>query len=405
MIKEGNGVYCAHCHSDDGKVLELLFGGICENCLDLMSIISNNQNAKLGLLKDCESSPKVLLGEPSSKLLLGETTTWDKVPNMDLSMSAKEIYEYLGKSVIGQEKARKNLSAMIIHHQLFLADPVGLSKRNILMAGPSGSGKTLLVRRAGEIIGSQVFEEDASQLTEAGYVGRGLNDVIKSMYTRSNQDLKKTESSIIWLDEFDKLSTQGAANGVGGRGVMNQILTMIEGTDIAVTIEGKDDSEKEVIINTSKMLFILSGAYAGIEDVMNKRSIGLTAQPTVTSNQVNRDGLKKYGMTNELINRISSVIILNKLDKENLMKIIDGVENSAWDRLNRKMKARGIYINDISSDTRLAIAEKVIKDDSNARGIPNILESIGDDLLFDHKKYQKNKIDIMPEHITGEASF
>lgn len=322
-------------------------------------------------------------------------------------VTPKLLYDKISQYVIGQEKAKRKLSTAFYNHVKrvnikSLANKihldVSLEKNNILMVGPTGSGKSYMIRIASEILGLPFANINATGLTEAGYIGENIESIIEEIWNCSGKNKELAESGVVFIDEIDKL-----ANGreVGGAGVQRSLLRMLEGEK--VTISSRNSRNNFVggyTLDTSGMLFILGGAFVGMEDIIErkkgKKSIGFTqgtpidpsAPPT---NEIGPQDFTSFGFIPELVGRMGDIIRLHKLSKEHIIKILGEVKDSFLGQKKFMMRYEGIELH-ISDRAKEKMAEEVISLNMGARGIKSVVNKYLEDLEFSLIGENINKI-------------
>jgi len=324
-----------------------------------------------------------------------------KIHKRDISeFTPSRIYDRLNEYIIGQDTAKKILSVALYNHKKRLNDTTGLvNKSNILIAGPSGSGKTLLARTLADIIDVPFAMADATSLTEAGYVGDDVESIIIKLIMAADGDISKAQEGIVYIDEIDKIAGTGAGTKAGNRnpssdGVQFALLKLIEGSSIAISQPGSNPLlQKKIIFNTSKVLFICGGAFEGIFDRSEKKSIGFNTALSVSekSKEINTDNLRNFGMKSEFIGRLPIHVQLNELTKEDLVRILSEPKNSIVSEYKALFQQDGIEL-EITDDALDMIADTAIKTKVGARGIRTIMEDVLMDIMFDapnHHEYRK----------------
>lgn len=336
----------------------------------------------------------------------------------------KEIMAYLDERVIGQQEAKKRLSiAVHNHYKRVFSNVCGLGndgefkdieidKSNIIMLGPTGTGKTFLIQNIAKMLGVPCHIHDCTKLTEAGYVGEDVENILTGLLMACDYDVEKAQVGIVCLDEIDKLAKRGEnmsiVRDVSGEGVQQSLLKIVEGSVVGVMPQGgrKHPEQPLVPIDTTNILFIGMGAFVGIEDIIKKRttkisSIGFNSHNTdnikVEDEQildyVNAVDLKKFGLIPELIGRFPVITHTNPLKKDDLIRIIKEPKNSIMKQYQKLAYIDGkkLKFTDGAIDT---IAETAIVTETGARGIRSIMETVLNDFMFDISDSNKTEVTI-----------
>ena len=323
-----------------------------------------------------------------------DTETTD-TETKDIRITPKEINEVLDQHVIGQDKAKKILSVAVYNHAKRLKDTTGrIKKSNILMVGPSGCGKTLLAQTLANVLDVPFAIADATSLTEAGYVGDDVENILVRLLHAADGDVKKAERGIIYIDEIDKIARKGEGRSitrdVSGEGVQHALLKIIEGAEVSVPAAGgrKHPRGQNVMMNTKDILFICGGAFEGlIEKAEEKKSIGfgvasVPKKKTETLVDVTPDKLVRYGMTPELMGRIPVIVSLNDLKEEDLVRILTEPEYSLVKEYQELLAADGVELI-FENEALNEIASIALERNTGARGLRSIMEELMLEVMYE----------------------
>jgi ATP-dependent Clp protease ATP-binding subunit ClpX len=393
--------HCSFCDASESESNPLIAGNgvyICKNCV--------------------VSAYKIMFGDEKESTTAQSKELLEAVENL---MTPKELNNFLGDYIIGQERARKLLSVAVYNHykRIFKTknitdDETEIAKSNVLLIGPTGSGKTLMAQTIARVLNVPIAIADATSLTEAGYVGEDVENILTKLIQAADGDVKRAEQGIVFIDEVDKVSrmseNRSITRDVSGEGVQQALLKIVEGADVNIPPKGgrKHPNQEFTTINTTNILFICGGAFDGLEDILKRKQgdniLGFghdkktKDEQKPTYDMVEPDDLVSYGLIPELVGRLPIIASLQEINEDDMVRILTEPKNSLIKQYKKLFSIDDVELN-FEDDALRAIATKSIKRKTGARGLRAILEENMIDIMYELPEYAGYEVLITKEVI------
>ncbi|MDF1877422.1 ATP-dependent Clp protease ATP-binding subunit ClpX [Sulfurimonas sp. SAG-AH-194-L11] len=396
---------CSFCDATESEINPLIAGNgvyICKNCVT--------------------SAYKIMFGDESETQVRENAELLEAVDNL---MTPKELNNFLGDYIIGQERARKLLSVAVYNHykRIFKTtqikdDDTEIAKSNVLLIGPTGSGKTLMAQTIARVLNVPIAIADATSLTEAGYVGEDVENILTKLIQAADGDVERAQKGIIFLDEVDKVArmseNRSITRDVSGEGVQQALLKIIEGSHVNIPPKGgrKHPNQEFTSIDTTNILFICGGAFDGLEEILKRKQganiLGFGHEKKTkdekkpTFDMVEPDDLVHFGLIPELVGRLPIIASLSEITEDDMVRILTEPKNSLIKQYQKLFAIDEVELN-FEEEALLAIAKKSIKRKTGARGLRAILEENMIDIMYELPEHSGYEVLITKEVIDDGA--